>query len=128
MLGESLKQCVAGAAWRADPAAAAAQAHDRAAQARLRALDDTLARLKAEQAELTAQWQREKEEMRRLQSIKNEIDRVNLDIQARAHPCARRARRACAPRAVISACLADVTRARAGTARTLARHAPAALR
>ncbi len=96
---------------RADPAAAAAQAHDRAAQARLRALDDTLARLKAEQAELTTQWQREKEEMRRLQSIKNEIDRVNLDIQARAHPRAPRARRGDAPPAVISACLAHVTRA-----------------
>ena len=61
-----------------------AQAHDRAAQARLKALDETLQRLKAEQAELTEQWQREKEEMQRLQSIKNEIERVNLEIQARA--------------------------------------------
>jgi len=59
-----------------------AAAADKTAKQRLGQLDAQLEDLKKEQAELTKQWEREKEEMRRLQSIKNEIDRVNLEIQS----------------------------------------------
>jgi len=59
-----------------------AAAADKTAKQRLSQLDAQLGDLKKEQAELTKQWDREKEEMRRLQSIKNEIDRVNLEIQS----------------------------------------------
>lgn len=58
------------------------QSHDKSAAQRLQQLDQQLQALKAEQAELSKRWEKEKEEMRRLQSIKNEIDRVNLEIQA----------------------------------------------
>ena len=43
---------------------------DRSASSRLEALDKSLAELKREQAELTKQWERERDDMRRLQSIK----------------------------------------------------------
>lgn len=46
------------------------QATDRSAASRLEALDRSLAELKKEQAELNKQWEREREDMRRLQSIK----------------------------------------------------------
>ena len=58
-----------------------AAAADKTAKQRLSQLDTQLNELKKEQAELTKQWEKEKEEMQRLQSIKNEIDRVNLEIQ-----------------------------------------------
>lgn len=59
-----------------------AAAADKTAKQRLSQLDTQLNELKKEQAELTKQWEKEKEEMQRLQSIKNEIDRVNLEIQS----------------------------------------------
>lgn len=59
-----------------------AAAADKTAKQRLSQLDSQLNELKKEQAELTKQWEKEKEEMQRLQSIKNEIDRVNLEIQS----------------------------------------------
>jgi DNA repair exonuclease SbcCD ATPase subunit len=60
----------------------ASQSGERTAAQRLRTLDQQLNELKGEQAELSKKWEKEKEEMQRLQSIKNEIDRVNLEIQA----------------------------------------------
>ena len=54
---------------------------DRASKQRLQALDGQLKKLKGEQAELTKQWRGEKDDMERLQSVKEEIDRVNLEIQ-----------------------------------------------
>jgi ATP-dependent Clp protease ATP-binding subunit ClpB len=64
-------------------AAAALQAapSDRAAAARLGALDSELGKLKAEQQQITAQWRVEKDEMGRMQDIKEEIERVNLEVQ-----------------------------------------------
>lgn len=47
--------------------------NDKTAAKRLGGLDQQLAVLKAEQAELTKQWEKEQEEMKRLQSIKNEV-------------------------------------------------------
>ena len=47
-----------------------ASASDRSASSRLDALDKSLAELKREQAALTEQWERERDDMRRLQSIK----------------------------------------------------------
>jgi ATP-dependent Clp protease ATP-binding subunit ClpB len=54
---------------------------DKAAKGRLHVLDGQLAKLKEEQAKLTEQWQREKEDMDRLQGLKEEMDRVNMEIQ-----------------------------------------------
>ena len=54
----------------------------RAAAGRLQGLDDQLKGLKAKQEELGSQWNAEKDQMRSLQSIKEEIDRVNIEIQA----------------------------------------------
>ncbi len=48
----------------------------RAAAGRLQGLDSQLETLKKEQEELNSQWRKEKDEMRGLQSIKEEIDRV----------------------------------------------------
>ena len=48
----------------------------RAAAGRLQGLDSQLETLKKEQEELNSQWRKEKDEMRSLQSIKEEIDRV----------------------------------------------------
>ncbi|CAN0924319.1 Chaperone protein ClpB3, chloroplastic [Linum grandiflorum] len=53
---------------------------DRASKDRLSRLEDELAVLKKKQAELTEQWEHEKSVMTRIQSIKEEIDRVNLEI------------------------------------------------
>ncbi|GLI64128.1 hypothetical protein VaNZ11_007308 [Volvox africanus] len=53
---------------------------DRGAAARLSALDDELSRLKAEQRVITEQWQREKADMSRVQDLKEEIERVNIEI------------------------------------------------
>lgn len=54
---------------------------DRAAAARLAVLDAELQRLKEEQKRITEQWEAEKALMRRVQEIKEECDRVNLEIQ-----------------------------------------------
>lgn len=53
-----------------------------AAQGRLKALDRDLGDLKKRQAELTRQWEDEREDMQRLQRVKEEVERVNLEIQA----------------------------------------------
>lgn len=54
----------------------------RGAAGRLKGLDDQLKLLKGEQEDLTKQWNAEKDQMRSLQGIKEEIDRVNLEIQS----------------------------------------------
>ena len=46
---------------------------DKTAAMRLSGLDQQLTQLKGEQAELTKQWEKEQQEMQRLQSIKNEV-------------------------------------------------------
>ncbi len=48
---------------------------------RLEKLEKELANLKEEQSELTAQWQSEKEVIDKIRTIKEEIDKVNLEIQ-----------------------------------------------
>ncbi|KAG6415696.1 hypothetical protein SASPL_123110 [Salvia splendens] len=54
---------------------------DRATKDRLNRLEDELSLLKQRQTELNEQWEHEKTVMTRLTSIKEEIDRVNLEIQ-----------------------------------------------
>jgi ATP-dependent Clp protease ATP-binding subunit ClpB len=54
---------------------------DAASIDRLEKLERELADLKEEQGELSAQWQSEKETIGNIQSIKEEIDRVNVEIQ-----------------------------------------------
>lgn len=54
---------------------------DKASKDRLNRLEAELALLKERQAELNEQWEHEKNVMTNLQSIKEEIDRVNLEIQ-----------------------------------------------
>ncbi|XP_059293892.1 chaperone protein ClpB3, chloroplastic [Lycium ferocissimum] len=54
---------------------------DRASRDRLNRLEAELSLLKERQAELTEQWEHEKGVMTRIQSVKEEIDRVNLEIQ-----------------------------------------------
>ncbi|GLC34590.1 Chaperone protein ClpB3, chloroplastic [Pleodorina starrii] len=53
---------------------------DRGAAARLTALDEELTRLKSQQRVITEQWQREKSDMSRVQDLKEEIERVNIEI------------------------------------------------
>ncbi|CAI8595348.1 unnamed protein product [Vicia faba] len=53
---------------------------DKASKDRLNRLETELSLLKVKQDELTQQWEHEKSVMTRLQSIKEEIDRVNLEI------------------------------------------------
>ncbi len=48
---------------------------------RLERLEEELANLKEEQNELNAQWQSEKDTISNIQSIKEEIDRVNVEIE-----------------------------------------------
>ncbi|GAB4236254.1 MAG: ATP-dependent chaperone ClpB [Stanieria sp.] len=48
---------------------------------RLEKLEKELANLKEEQSELNAQWQSEKEVIDQIRTLKEEIDRVNLEIQ-----------------------------------------------
>ena len=55
---------------------------DRAAAARLSALEGQVAQLKKQQAQLSAQWEGERAQMERLSSVKAEIERVNLEVQA----------------------------------------------
>ncbi|KAA8530415.1 hypothetical protein F0562_005124 [Nyssa sinensis] len=54
---------------------------DKASKDRLNRLEAELSLLKKKQAELNEQWEHEKTVMTRIQSIKEEIDRVNLEIQ-----------------------------------------------
>ncbi|KAK9039441.1 hypothetical protein V6N11_014641 [Hibiscus sabdariffa] len=54
---------------------------DKASRDRLSRLEAELSLLKEKQAELTEQWEHEKTVMTNIQSIKEEIDRVNLEIQ-----------------------------------------------
>ncbi|XP_056169745.1 chaperone protein ClpB3, chloroplastic isoform X1 [Syzygium oleosum] len=54
---------------------------DRASKDRFSRLEAELSLLKERQAQLTEQWEHEKSVMTRIQSIKEEIDRVNLEIQ-----------------------------------------------
>ncbi|VEP15887.1 protein disaggregation chaperone [Hyella patelloides LEGE 07179] len=54
---------------------------DALSQERLQRLDKELADFKEEQSELNAQWQAEKEDIDKLNNFKEEIDRVNLEIQ-----------------------------------------------
>ncbi|MBA0600962.1 hypothetical protein Gorai_004156 [Gossypium raimondii] len=54
---------------------------DKASRDRLSRLESELSLLKKRQAELTEQWEHEKTVMTRIQSIKEEIDRVNVEIQ-----------------------------------------------
>lgn len=56
--------------------------HDKVTRGRLDALDQELNALKEKQAALTEQWESEREDMQRLQQVKAEVDRVNLEIQA----------------------------------------------
>lgn len=53
---------------------------DRAAAARLAALDGELERLKETQRDITERWRKEKADMSRVQDLKEEIERVNLEI------------------------------------------------
>ncbi|KAK8652545.1 hypothetical protein V6N13_126576 [Hibiscus sabdariffa] len=54
---------------------------DKASRDRLSRLESELSLLKDRQAALTEQWEHEKTVMTRIQSIKEEIDRVNVEIQ-----------------------------------------------
>jgi len=55
---------------------------DRAAAARLAALEAQVTQLKQQQAQLSSQWEGERAQMDRLSSVKAEIERVNLEVQA----------------------------------------------
>jgi ATP-dependent Clp protease ATP-binding subunit ClpB len=54
---------------------------DAGSRERLERLEKELADLKEEQHTLSAQWQSEKDIITKIQSVKEEIDRVNLEIQ-----------------------------------------------
>lgn len=54
---------------------------DRGAAGRLTTLNDRLKELKKDQKLLNDQWEAEKQNMSRLQNIKEEVDRVNIEIQ-----------------------------------------------
>ncbi|XP_061365243.1 chaperone protein ClpB4, mitochondrial isoform X2 [Gastrolobium bilobum] len=55
---------------------------DKASKERLSKLENDLSLLKQKQKELTEQWDSEKVLMTRIRSIKEEIDRVNLEMEA----------------------------------------------
>lgn len=55
---------------------------DKASKERLSKLEHDLELLKQKQKELNEQWEREKALMNRIRSIKEEIDRVNLEMEA----------------------------------------------
>jgi len=55
---------------------------DKASKERLNKLEADLEALKQKQKELTEEWEQEKTLMTRIQSIKEEVDRVNLEMQA----------------------------------------------
>jgi ATP-dependent Clp protease ATP-binding subunit ClpB len=54
---------------------------DRASRERLERLEKELADLKEEQRTLNTQWQSEKDIINQIQSVKEEIDRVNIEVQ-----------------------------------------------
>lgn len=54
---------------------------DRASRDRLERLEKELADLKEEQSSLNGQWQAEKEVITHIQKLKEEIDRVNIEVQ-----------------------------------------------
>ncbi|XP_050384433.1 chaperone protein ClpB3, chloroplastic isoform X2 [Argentina anserina] len=54
---------------------------DKASRERLNRLEAELSTLKEKQSQLSEQWEHEKSVMTRIQSIKEEVDRVNLEIQ-----------------------------------------------
>lgn len=54
---------------------------DRGAAARLGTLDGELSGLRERQQALAAQWESERSDMMRLTQIKEEVERVNLEIQ-----------------------------------------------
>ncbi|MBW4555945.1 MAG: ATP-dependent chaperone ClpB [Trichormus sp. ATA11-4-KO1] len=54
---------------------------DAASRERLERIEKELADLKEEQRTLNAQWQSEKDIINKIQSVKEEIDKVNLEIQ-----------------------------------------------
>ncbi|KAG6543345.1 hypothetical protein Mapa_015259 [Marchantia paleacea] len=54
---------------------------DKASRDRLSRLENELELLKGKQKDLTDQWEHEKSVMTRIQSIKEEVDRVNVEIQ-----------------------------------------------
>lgn len=54
---------------------------NRASRERLERLEKEIADLQEDQRALNAQWQAEKDSLNRIQSIKEEIDRVNVEIQ-----------------------------------------------
>ncbi len=54
---------------------------DKASKERLRKLEEELANLKEQSTQLTARWQAEKEAIERIQSVKEEIDQVNVQIE-----------------------------------------------
>ncbi|KAG9159619.1 hypothetical protein Leryth_013606 [Lithospermum erythrorhizon] len=54
---------------------------DKASKDRLNRLEAELSLLKQRQEELSKQWEHERSVMTRIQSVKEEIDRVNLEIQ-----------------------------------------------
>ncbi|XP_077223510.1 chaperone protein ClpB3, chloroplastic-like [Tasmannia lanceolata] len=64
---------------------------DRASKDRLSRIEAELSLLKEKQAELTEQWEHEKSVVTRIQSIKEEIDEVNLEIQQAERDCDLRA-------------------------------------
>jgi len=55
--------------------------NDPASQERLERLEKELADLKEQQSALNAQWQSEKDVIDQIQSLKEEIDRINIEIQ-----------------------------------------------
>jgi len=59
---------------------AKASPNDRAAKSRLAALDAEVQEFKVTQKQLTDQWRAEKSEMNRVQDLKEEIERVNLEV------------------------------------------------
>jgi DNA repair exonuclease SbcCD ATPase subunit len=56
------------------------------ARGRLKALDAELEELRNQQAELNAQWERERSSMTKLTQIKEEVERVNLEVQQARAP------------------------------------------
>ena len=54
---------------------------DRGAASRLDSINSQINTLKAKQAELSERWEAEREEMAKVQRLRGEIDRVNIEIQ-----------------------------------------------
>ena len=54
---------------------------DRGAAARLSSLEATLEELRGQQGALSARWEAERDEMGKVQRLREEIDRVNLEVQ-----------------------------------------------